>query len=129
MPNSEPSVIRELDTILSNSQLLALSTAPVTLLAAPGTGFFINVLQVIWIMTGTGSFNGGLASLLLGTTSISSFSHFINSGNQMEVDPTTIGGQVSSFDNQPLKVGASSNSTVGGGVIHVRVYYTIEATT
>lgn len=111
-------------------QLKTLHSSPVTLLAAPGAGFFINVHRLIWLQKNSGaSFNGGSAQIELGL-SLQTISVWANSGDQVESDDCTFGFQRSGgADNEALIVTASSDSTTGDATVRVRAYYTIEPTT
>lgn len=130
MSNPQSGNFGVLDVSLSNAQLKALHSAPVTLLAAPGAGFFINVHRLIWLQKNSGaSFNGGSAQIQLGLA-IQTINVFLNSSDQVESDACTFGFQRSGgADNQALIVTAGSDSTTGDATVRVRAYYTVEPTT
>lgn len=133
-----------IDVVVTTAQILALNTTPVTLIAAPPTGFFIAPDQVfIRYNFGGVAFAGAVGALqiLIGTTVMAPVPVTFSTAN--------IGAAASSIEElalitptggaapatttlaaqaMTLKL-SSANATTGTGTLHLTIYYNIEPTT
>ncbi len=81
---SASNVILSASVTLTASQVNALKTTPIQVVAAPGAGIFINVIQSVWNLTRSSSFSGGSTNYAVGF-SISTAAFY-----ETEIDPSLI---------------------------------------
>lgn len=132
------------DVIVTTAQILALNTTPVTIIAAPPTGFFIAPDQAfIRYNYGGVAFAGttGALQLLIGTAvlaptllTLSTANIGATASSIEEVSLVTATGGAAPATTT-LAAGAmtlklsSANATTGTGSLHLTIYYNIEPTT
>ena len=130
-PNS--GILQVRDSV-SHTQINGCHTSPVTLIASPGVGKFIQVLSVVYhYVYSTSAYSTGVNLSLNGGTIDSNGSLFgdiqaTSSAYNIEV----IGGNgnnANTFVNQPLVFTAASNPTGGGASSYVVLYITYQIVT
>ncbi len=129
---------------LTASQVNNLKGTPIQIVAAPGSGNYISVLNSVWNFTRSASFTGASTSYCVGFSTtiyqVNVYHTFITSAtsqvatcygsllNNGAIEGTPI--PVSSAANQPLKIfnrGAADTTGVAGSTVTVTVYYTVVA--
>jgi hypothetical protein len=135
------------DVTLSSAQILALQTTPVTLLPAPGVGFWYNVRRIIMrLLAGSAAYTdaGGAVSFGAGTLTMALASNAIflvtvspNTRKQMvDFAAAAVGvGVTDTAANPPTEDNAAfaiskitNNFAAGNGTMHISLDYTIETT-
>lgn len=135
------------DVTLTSAQILALLGTPITLVAAPGVGFFIMPQFVIMrYIGGTVAYTdaGGAVSIGAGTMTVALaantiFLTTVSPNTRKQVLPYTSAvlgtGVTDTAANPPTSDNAAvtiskvtNNFAAGNGTMHVTVYYTIETT-
>lgn len=134
------------EVTLTSAQILALLGTPVTLVGAPGAGFWINpLLVVLKLIAGSAAYTdaGGAVSLGAGgmTVALASNAIFLvttspNTRKQLllpaaaavGVGITEAAGNPPTSDNAAFQISkATNNFAAGNGTMRVTTYYTIEA--
>jgi hypothetical protein len=135
------------EVTLSSAQILALLTVPITLVAAPGVGFYVCPLLVVMkLIGGSVAYTdvGGAVSLGAGTLTVALASNAIflvtvspNTRKQL-IHPLAAAVGVGNTDtaaNPPTEDNAAfaiskitNNFAAGNGTMRITTYYTIEAT-
>jgi len=127
--------------VLSNTQILNLSTTAVQVLPAPGVGYFYNILKATLVneCTGTAYTSGGAITIGYGSTTTLTqglsgtiAASFLTSQTTVQVIQLAGANLASTtealYDNQPI---AMSNATgafaTGTGTLKVSLSYTIES--
>jgi len=126
--------------VLTNAQILTLSSTPVQLLPAPGAGYFYNILKATLVneCTGTAYTAGGAITIGYGaavtTQALSGTiaSTFLDSQTTVQVIQlagANLGSTTEAlYDNQPIAINcASANFATGTGTLRVSLTYTLEA--
>jgi hypothetical protein len=126
--------------VLSNAQILNLSTTSVQILPAPGAGYFYNVLKATLVheSNGTAFTSGGAITIGYGSTaSTQALSGTIAAGFLTSQTTTQViqlaGVNVASttealYDNQPIAMNNATGAfATGGGTLKVSLTYTIES--
>jgi hypothetical protein len=135
------------ETTLTSAQILLLQTTPVTLVPAPGVGFWINAWYVIMrLIAGSVAYTdaGGAVSIGAGTltTALASNAIFLvsvspNTRKQVLLPYAAAAGtgvtdtaaNPPTSDNAALAISKITNQfAAGNGTMHISVYYTIETT-
>lgn len=135
------------DVLLSSAQILALLGTPVTLMPAPGVGFFLNVRFIKMILlAGAAAYTdvGGAVSFAVGSLSMALASNAIflvtTSPNRriqivdfaaaaVGVGVTGTAGNPPTEDNAGLVISKITNNfAAGNGTMKITAYYTIEPT-
>ena len=135
------------DVLLSSAQILALQTGPVTLIPAPGVGFFIKPTSIKMILLagsaaytdagGAVSFNVGSLTVALASNAIFLVTTSPNRRTQIvQFDAAAVGvgvtgtaGNPPTEDNAAMTISkATNNFAAGNGTMKITVYYTIEPT-
>jgi hypothetical protein len=139
---------RRISVNLTSAQLLALETGAITIVPAPGVGYFINPKSiVIHYFGGSVAYTdaGGAVSLAAGSLSVALASNAIFlvtvSPNRriqtldwpaaaIGVGVTGTAGNPPTEDNAPFTIAkATNNFAAGNGTARITVEYTIEPTT
>lgn len=136
------------DTLLSSAQILALLTTPVTVVPAPGVGFFNNVRFIKMILFagaaaytdvgGAVSFTAGSLTMALAANAI--FLVTVSPNRRIQivdfaaaavgVGVTGTAGNPPTEDNAAMTISKITNNFAAGtGTMKVTAYYTIEPTT
>jgi hypothetical protein len=138
--------IQYTEVTLTSAQILALLTVPVTLVPAPGAGFYICPLLVVMkLIAGSAAYTdaGGAVSLGAGTLTVALSSNAIflvttspNTRKQL-IHPLAAAVGVGNTDtaaNPPTEDNAAfaiskvtNNFAAGNGTMRITTYYTIEA--
>lgn len=135
------------DALLSSAQILALLGTPVTLIPAPGVGFFLNVRFIKMILlAGAAAYTdvGGAVSFAVGSLAMALASNAIflvtTSPNRriqivdfaaaaVGVGVTGTAGNPPTEDNAGLVISkVTNNFAAGNGTMKITAYYTIEPT-
>jgi len=118
---------------IPTAQVLTLSSVPVTIVAAPGSGLAIEVISAAWKMTYAGvayATNTSLRLMTLGATAAQAQDNVgLANANSMFQKIPLLGGGINDIDlvaNQPLQVSvATGDPTAGTSDISVYVAYRI----
>lgn len=126
--------------VLSNAQILNLSSTPVQLLPAPGVGYFYNIVKATLVNenAGTAYAAGGAITVGYGSTASTQALSGTIAASFLSSPVTTqviqlAGVNLTSttealYDNQPISIiNASSNFTTGVGTLKVSLTYTLES--
>ena len=127
--------------VLSNAQILALSTTAVQVLPAPGAGYFYNVLKATLVneCTGTAYTSGGAITIGYGSTTTLTqalsgtvAASFLTSQTTVQVIQLAGANLASStegtYDNQPISISNASGAfATGTGTLKVSLTYTLES--
>jgi hypothetical protein len=136
------------DVFITSAQLLAILATPITLVSAPGVGFFLKPEKVVLRFIGGGvayTDVGGAISLTLGSQAVALASNAIvlvtvSPNRRIQVVDfyaaaagTGITGTAANpptEDNAPLQLTKITNTLAAGtGTMHVTTYFTTEPTT
>ena len=134
-----------LDVTLTSAQLLALFTGAITLIPAPGVGWFIYPHKIVMrLLAGSAAYTdaGGAVSFAVGSLTVALASNAIflvtvaPNRRIQTVDwasaaagtgVTGTAGNPPTEDNAPFTIGkATGNLAAGNGTMHITVYYTVE---
>lgn len=137
--------LQYVDVLLSSAQILALQTGAITLIPAPGVGFFINPQFIKMILlAGSAAYTdaGGAVSFAVGSLSVALASNAIflvttSPNRRIQVLPwasAAVGTGVTGTaanppteDNAAFTIAkATNNFAAGNGTMKITVYYTIE---
>jgi hypothetical protein len=126
--------------VLSNAQILALSSTPVQILPAPGVGYFYNVLKATLVneCAGTAYASGGAITIGYGTavttqalsgTIATTFLTGATTVNLIQLAGANLANTTEAlYDNQPIFINnATGNYTTGTGTMKVSLTYTLES--
>lgn len=117
---------------ISSAQLLAVSTTPVTIVAAPGAGKAIVIVNGFCSLTyGTATYTAGTANdLYYGTTNttiVGSYGGCVTAAQSevQSLNANTGAKTATAVANQPVTFGATSNFATGDGTVKISVIYYI----
>ncbi len=126
--------------VLSNAQILALSTTSVQVLPAPGVGYFYNVLKATLVheSNGTAFTSGGAITIGYGSTAATqalsgtiaaSFLTSQTTTQVIQLAGVNLGSTTEAlYDNQPIAMNNTTGAfATGGGTLKVSLTYTIES--
>jgi hypothetical protein len=131
-------VVRQVAVSLSSADILALNTTPVTIVPAPGVGFWIKPIMVVFnVSTGSTLYSGGTSANLyytnssgssIGTAVTTAFTGGV--GNTTKMQLFTLNTSVtyatpSLLDNAPLVITATTAFTTGNGTAVVVIDYLV----
>lgn len=130
-------MIQVANVSLTSVQILSLHSTPVTLIASPGSGLFINPMFII-IRGSTGTAytaSSGDSVVLNNRNTLFNLQNI--SGSADVIYPQTGTGlfftgflSASVFDNAPLTISMPTQNPTGGTLtIDFTIYYTVESTT
>lgn len=139
--------LQYIDVTLSSAQILAIQTGAITLIPAPGVGFWINVRRIIMRLIGGSvaytdaggavSFGAGTLTMALAANTIFLTTVSPNSRKQMvDFAAAAVGvGVIDTAANPPTDDNAAftiskatNNFAAGNGTMHISLDYTIETT-
>jgi hypothetical protein len=126
--------------VLSNAQILTLSSTAVQILPAPGAGYFYNILKATLVNenTGTAYTSGGAITIGYGATVVTQAlsgtiaATFLTSPTTTQVIQLAGANLTSTtealYDNQPIAMNcATGNFATGTGTLKVSLTYTLES--
>ena len=136
------------DITLTSAQLLALFTGAITLIPAPGVGWFLNIDKIVMrLLAGSAAYTdaGGAVSFAIGSLTVPLASNAIflvttAPNRRIQVvdwaaaaagtGVTGTAGNPPTEDNAPFTISkATGNLAAGNGTMHITVYFTTEPTT
>ena len=136
-PVGERLFLQSVAVSLSSAQLLHLNSAPVQLVAAPGAGKWINVVEVAYSFTfGTVGYDVAAQPVATFFAADTDFTSPQDDGAPITAEASqVINSPPSGSDtftslaaNQALVFGTgTSNPTLGNGTLKIVVYYTVES--
>lgn len=123
-------------TVLTQAQVLALNTAPVTLVPAPGAGFAIQPSSIVVVQAGTPTYvtDDEDFNFVIGANALASLGCFKDVGdggaaNYIQsagaLDQDYFNGNTNLYANLPLIGSTTTNPTGTGGNVIVTVYYSL----
>lgn len=132
---TDPGVISTVDVSLTAAQIKALLTTPITLVAAPGAGLSIQLLQVLASMTfNTVVYTNATADALEvrytngSGTLLASVSNSLLVSSASTSEYSNGSSPVTPVDNAAVVVRMAHNPTLGNSPIVIRVYYRVIST-
>ncbi|MBA0089150.1 MAG: hypothetical protein HRJ53_29520 [Acidobacteria bacterium Pan2503] len=133
------------ETVLSSAQLLALFTGAITLIPAPGVGFFLNIDKIVMrLLAGSAAYTdaGGAVSFTVGSLTVALASNAIflvttSPNRRIQVvdfaaaaagtGVTGTAGNPPTEDNGAFTISkATGNLAAGNGTMKITTYYTTE---
>ena len=138
--NSGTANVVEVETTVSNAQMMALATTPIELAPAPGAGKMISVVECLWKLDHTApnfDFTNDVAVRFAGGGTNIQFQPFLNFDNGMlnsgsdfyqTIPPAQSNGNANGQIkvNAALELFADTNPTQGGGSTKFKIKYRIE---
>ncbi len=138
--NSGTANVVEVETTVSNAQMMALATTPIELAPAPGAGKMISVVECLWKLNHTApnfDFTNDVAVRFNGGGTNIQFQPFLNFDNGMlnsgsdfyqTIPPAQSNGNANGQIkvNAALELFADTNPTQGGGSTKFKIKYRIE---
>lgn len=114
---------------LQQSDILNLSTIPVTLIGAPGAGKYLAILLCVTSQNDNPTYTSdGAAAFLIGNNVVGDQNIFFNSGDAsfyFQFAPVVVTGDGSTLVNQPYTLSATGAVTGTGGTMTVITYYQV----